>query len=64
MLSGNPQCIGFVSIVECEKLWGGGGGQAYHFEKKDFELGVGEEDQGTSRHFEVSFGSIRAILPM
>ena len=40
------------------------GVQAYHFGKKDFELGVGGEGQDTSRHFEDSFGSIRAILPM
>ena len=31
--------------------------------KTDFELGVGGEGQDTSRHFEGSFGSIRAILP-
>ena len=42
---------------------GGGGVQAYHFGKNDFELGVGGEGQDTSRHFEDSFGSIRAILP-
>ena len=40
-----------------ESLKGGGGGT-------DLELGVGGEDQNTSRHFEGSFGSIRAILPM
>ena len=38
--------------------------QACHFGKKDFELGVGGEGQDTSRHFEGSFGSIRAVLPM
>ena len=43
---------------------GGGGVQAYHFGKKDFELGVGGEGQDTSRHFGGSFGSIRAKLPM
>ena len=32
--------------------------------EKDFELGVGGEGQDTSRHFEGSFGSICAILPM
>ena len=37
--------------------------QAYHFGKKDFDLGVGGECQDTSRHFEGSFGSIRTILP-
>ena len=39
-----------------------GGVQAFHFGKTDFELGVGGEGQDTSRHFEGSFGSIRAIL--
>ena len=51
----------------CIKGGGGGGGgrnQAYHFGKKDFELGVSWEGQETSLHFEDSFGSIRAILPM
>ena len=43
---------------------GGGGVQAYHFGKKDFELGVGGEGQDTSQHFKGIFGSIRAILPM
>ena len=43
---------------------GGGVGLAYHFGKRDFELGVGGEGQDTSRHFDVSFGSMRAILPM
>ena len=38
-------------------LKGGGGGG-------DFELGVGGGGQDTSRHFEGSFRSIRAILPM
>ena len=42
----------------------GGGVQAYHFGKKDFELGVGGEGQDTSRNFGGSFGSIRALLPM
>ena len=41
-----------------------GGVQAFHFGKTDFELAVGGEGQDTSRHFEGSFGSIRAILPM
>ena len=45
-------------------LKGGGGVQAFHFGKNDFELGVGGNDQDTSRHFEGSFRSIRAILPM
>ena len=40
------------------------GGPAFHFGKTDFELGVGGQDQDTSRHFNGSFGSIRAILPM
>ena len=43
---------------------GGGGVQAYHFGKKDFELGVGGERQDTFQNFEGSFGSIRALLPM
>ena len=43
---------------------GGGGVQAFHFGKKYFELGVGGDGQDTPRHFEGSFGSIRAILPM
>ena len=34
----------------------GGGVQAYHSGKKDFELGVGGEGQDTSRHFEGSLG--------
>ena len=42
----------------------GGGVQAYYFGKNDFKLGVGGEGQDTSQHFEGSFGSIRAILPM
>ena len=42
----------------------GGGGQAFNFGKKDFKLGVGGEGQDTSCHFEGSFGSICAILPM
>ena len=42
----------------------GRGGQAYHFGKKYFELGVDGEGQDTSKHFVGSFGSIRAILPM
>ena len=40
------------------------GVQVFHFGKTDFELGVGGEGQDTSRHFEGSFWSIRAILPM
>ena len=51
----------------CSSFKGGGGGggvQASHFGKKDFELGVGGEGQDTFRHFEGSFGSILAILPM
>ena len=43
---------------------GGGGVQAFHFGKNDFELGIGGDGQDTSRHFEGSFRSIRAILPM
>ena len=40
------------------------GVQAFHFGKKDFDLGVGEEGQNTSRHFDGSFESIRVILPI
>ena len=51
--------------VTLMQLNGGGGGvQAYHFGKKEFELGVGGEGQDTSRNFEGSFGSIRILLPM
>ena len=51
------------NIICC--LRGGGGGvQAYHFGKKDFEQGVGGEGQDTSRYFEGGFESMRAILPM
>ena len=32
--------------------------------KKKFDLGVGGEGQETTRHFECSFDSKRAILPM
>ena len=49
----------FILLVK-----GGGGVQAFHFGKNDFELGVGGDGQDTSRHFEGSFRSIRAILPM
>ena len=41
-----------------------GGVQAFHFGKNYFELGVGGDGQDPSRHFEGSFGSIRAILPI
>ena len=47
------------------QLRGGGGGvQAFHFGKNDFELGVVGDGEDTSRHFEGSFRSIRAILPV
>ena len=52
-----------ISVLSMFK-GGGGGVQAYQFGKKDFELGVGGEGQDTSRDFDGSFGSIRAILPM
>ena len=39
-------------------------GEGGRVRKKYFELGVGGEGQDTSQHFEGSFGSIRAILPM
>ena len=42
----------------------GRGVQAFHFGKNDFELGVQGDAQDTSRHFEGSIGSIRAMLPM
>ena len=42
----------------------GGVGQAYHFGKNDFKLGVGGEGQDTSRHFEGGIGSMRTILTM
>ena len=42
----------------------GGGGFRPFTGKNDFELGVGGDGQDTSRHFEGSFWSIRAILPM
>ena len=63
-------CLSFQKITEiCSSLRGGGGGggggvQAFHFGKNDLELGVGGDGQDTSRPFEGSFGSIRAILPM
>ena len=42
----------YMNIINIYTLLGGGGGvQAYHFGKKDFELGVGGEGQDTSRHF-------------
>ena len=37
-------------------LKGGGGVQAFHFEKKNFELGVGGEGQDKSRDFESILG--------
>ena len=44
----------------CRSL-GGGEFRPITLETKDFELGVGEEGQDTSRHFEDIFGSILAI---
>ena len=41
----------------------GGGVQAFHFGKDNFELEVGGEGQDKPRHFEGSSGYIRAILP-
>ena len=38
--------------------------RAFNFGKNDFELRVGGDGQDTPRNFEVSFGSIRAILPL
>ena len=43
---------------------GEGGVQAYHFGKKDFELGVRGEGQDISQYFEGGFGSMQTILPM
>ena len=54
----NPELEAFI------KGGGGWGVQAFHFGKTDFELGVGGGGQDISRQFEVSFGSIRAILPV
>ena len=51
-------------LKKVRAVGGGGGVQASHFGKTDFELGVGGEGQDTSQHFEGSVGSIRAILPM
>ena len=41
-------------------------GKAYHFGRKDYELGVGGEGQGPGHvsGFEGGFGSMRAILHM
>ena len=52
------------AIILINPLNVGGGVQAFHFGKNDFELGSGGDGQDTSRHFEGSFRSIRAILPM
>ena len=41
-----------------------GGFRPITLEKNDFELGVRGEGQDTSQHFEGSFESIRAILPI
>ena len=54
----------FSILVKFRVLRGGGGGQAYHFGKKYFELGVRGEGQDTSPNLWGSFESIRAILPM
>ena len=56
--------INIATLSHSLKGGGGGGVQAYNFGKKDFELGVGGEGQDTSRYFDGSFGSIRAILLM
>ena len=63
VISLNYCILGIILSNEIKNysLRGGGGGQAYHFGKMNFELGDG---QITSQHFEGSFGSIRAILPM
>ena len=53
-----------IQVVESyHKMYKLKGGQAYHLETNDFELGVGGEGQDTSRHFEGGFGSMHAILP-
>ena len=56
--------VNHVCVFTVKGGGGGGGVRAYHFGKKDFELGIGGEGQDTSRNFEGSFGSIRAKLPM
>ena len=59
--------LGFViSFIQLLKGGGGGGGggSGLSLWKNDFELGVGGDGQDTSRHFEGSFRSICAILPM
>ena len=61
------EVIKFEPKKVLSSLRGGGGGwgvQAFHFGKNDFELGVRGDGQDTSQHFEGSFGSKRAILPM
>ena len=40
------------------------GVQAYRFEKKDFELGVGRGGQATSRHFEGNLGPFVQYCPI
>ena len=37
--------------------------QAFHFGKKDFELGVGGEGQDTSQHLRVVFGPYMQYYP-
>ena len=67
-LATNTTKLYYVALYCCLYLvllkGGGGGFRPITSEKKDFELGVGGEGQDTSRNFEGSFGSIRAILPM
>ena len=41
-----------------------GGGSGLSLWKNDFELGVRGDGHDPSRHFEGSFGSIRALLPV
>ena len=53
-----------TTLLNLWLIFKGGGGSGLSFWKKDFELGVGGEGQDTSRHFDGSFGSIRAVLPM
>ena len=60
--------VGCIRVIDLRGGGGGGGGwegfRPITLETKYFELGVGGEGRDTSRHLEVSFGSIRAILPM
>ena len=60
---GGKICQNLADVI-CERSLKGGGFRPITLEKKDFELGVGVEGQDTSRNFEGSFESIRALLQM